>query len=263
MATLLRQQIKQTENLIAADGLDVGLNMAAGRLSPMIAFNEAFIQGLIRELNVPLTNSKTALRLLENMQHKREQRGRYLELLQKESDHQNALLSGVQELISLNQPVTEGEFSVKLDEVIPGIVSTYQPLAEEKGIFLGYTITAGLPPVACPLQWLKQILRNLLHNSLKFTPSQGRIQVQADLRNEMVIVTVSDSGIGIEHIDLPKIYNSFYRGRNATTEETMGVGLGLTLVKYLVEASGGTISVVSQPQKGTVFTLTLPMVSND
>lgn len=263
MATLLRQQIKQMENLITADGLEVGLNIASGRLSPMIAFNEAFIQGLIRELNVPLTNSKTALRLLETMQHKREQRGRYMELLQKESDHQNALLSGVQELITLNQPVTETEFSVKLDEVIPGIVSTYQPLAEEKGIFLGYTIATGLPPVACPLQWLRQILRNLLHNSLKFTPSGGRIQVQADLRNEMVILTVSDTGCGMEHSDLPKIYNSFYRGRNATTEDTMGVGLGLTLVKCLVEASGGTISVVSQLQKGTVFTLTLSMVSND
>jgi signal transduction histidine kinase len=263
MGVLLRQHIPQMEMVISAEETDIGLNLATGRLSPMIAFNEAFIQGFTRELSVPLTNLKTALRLLETMQHKREQRGRYIKMLQRDCNKQNALLSGVQNLIAINQPVTETELSVELEGVIPGIVSTYQPLAEEKGIFLGYTIAAGLPPVTCPLQWLRQILRNLIDNSLKFTPSKGRIQVQADLKNEMVILTVSDTGIGIASSDLPRIYQSFYQGRNATTEETSGVGLGLTLVKSLVEACGGAINVSSQLQKGTVFTLTLPIISND
>ncbi|MGK7934027.1 MAG: ATP-binding protein [Microcystaceae cyanobacterium] len=263
MGILLRQQIQQMETVVKEEGIDIGLNLAAGRLSPMITFDEAFTQGFTRELSVPLTNLKTALSLLKTMQHKREQRGRYIEMLQQHCDKQNALLSGVQSLIQLNQPVTETELSVKLEEVIPGIVSTYQPLAEEKGIFLGYTISAGLPPVACPLQWLRQILRNLIDNSLKFTPSEGRIQVKAELKNEIVLLTVSDTGIGIDSSDLPKIYQSFYQGRNAVTEETVGVGLGLTLVKSLVEACGGAINVSSQPKKGAVFTLTLPMVSNE
>ncbi|MGK7946136.1 MAG: DICT sensory domain-containing protein [Microcystaceae cyanobacterium] len=261
MGVLLRQQIKQMENVMSVEGVDAGLNLATGRLSPMIEFDEAFIQGFTNELSTPLTSLKTALSLLETMQHKREQRKRYLDMLQKECNKQYALLSGVQDLIQMNQPLTEKELSVKLEDVIPGIVSTYQPLAEEKGIFLGYTITTGLPLVACPLQWLSRILRNLIDNSMKFTPTQGRIQVQADLKNEMVLLIVTDTGTGIENSDLPKIYQSFYRGRNARIEAPTGVGLGLTLVKSLVEACGGTIGVSSQLEKGTVVTLTFPMVN--
>ncbi len=261
MAELLRRQIDQTEHLWTNAMPDEDLAATSSQISPMIGFNEAFVQGLARELSVPLTNLKTALRLLESMQHKREQRGRYLEMIQRECDRQNALLSSVQELIQSNQPISPSESAVKIEDVIPPIVSTYQPIAAEKGISLGYTLATGLPPVTCHRKWLSQILRHLLSNSLKFTGDQGRIYVEASLNNERVKLVISDTGIGIEQSDLSKIYQMFYRGRNTINDEIMGAGLGLTLVKSLVEACDGAIEVSSQIGKGTRFTVTLPSVN--
>ena len=218
-----------------------------------------FLKTLTRELSVPLTNMKTALRLLESKQHKRELRQRYLDLLKGECDRQNALITGLQELIQLNQPLEEANLTVKLEDVVPGIVSTYQAIAEEKGIILGYTIPAGFPPVACPESWLRQIIRNLIHNSLKFTPPNGRVSVQAHLKSEGIELLVSDTGIGIENSDLPKIFESFYRGRNTLPGETEGIGLGLAIVRHLVEQCGGKIELVSQVRKGTIVKMLFPV----
>ncbi|MGK7884484.1 MAG: DICT sensory domain-containing protein [Crocosphaera sp.] len=216
------------------------------------SLGEEFLQPLTRELSTPLTNIKTALQLLESKQHKRDIRQRYIDLLKRECDRQNTLLLGLQELLELNQNLEESEPTVHLEELVPGIVSTYQAIAEEKGITLGYTIPPGFPAIACPSGWLRRILQNIIHNSLKFTPEGGRITVQTDLRSEGVQISVSDTGMGIETSDIPKIFDSFYRGRNILNSSVEGVGLGLTIVNYLVEQCGGKIDIISQVGKGTI-----------
>ncbi len=245
---------QNTSNLDQEESLVVGSPVYQSQI------NEKFLNSLTRELSTPLTNIKTALRLLESMQHKREPRQRYLDLLKKECDRQNSMINSLQELAQLNQLAEENDVCVKLEDLVPGIVSTYQPIAEEQGISLGYTIPAGFPPVACPSAWLRQILRNLLHNSLKFTPPEGRVYVKAFLKTNGVELIVSDTGIGIEESDLPKIFNTFYRGRNIIGEDTAGSGLGLAMVRQLVDQCGGKITVNSQVRKGTIFKMTLPVV---
>ncbi|MDJ0508473.1 MAG: DICT sensory domain-containing protein [Crocosphaera sp.] len=216
---------------------------------------EEFLKSLTQELSTPLTNMKTALRLLESKQHKRDIRQRYIDLLKTECERQNILLNGLQELLQLNQSLADASPSVHLEEVVPGIVSTYQAIAEEKNIRLGYTISPGFPPIACPSIWLKRILQNIIHNSLKFTPSEGRITVQATLQSQGVEIAVIDTGVGIESSDLPRIFQSFYRGRNPLNQNPEGVGLGLTIVEHLMEKCGGKISINSQVDKGTVVKL--------
>ncbi|WP_107670722.1 DICT sensory domain-containing protein [Cyanothece sp. BG0011] len=217
-----------------------------------LSLGEEFLKPLTTELSTPLTNMKTALRLLESKQHKRDIRQRYIDLLKKECDRQNNLLLGLQELLQLNQSLEDAQPTVHLEEVVPGIVSTYQAIAEEKGIILGYTIPPGFPPVACPNVWLRRILQNIIHNSLKFTPSGGRITVQAALKSEGVEISVADTGMGIENNDLPKLFDSFYRGRNTLNRDLEGVGLGLTIAHHLIEQCGGKIDIVSQVGKGTI-----------
>ncbi|BFM39028.1 ATP-binding protein [Synechocystis sp. LKSZ1] len=217
-----------------------------------------FLVTVTREMSTPLTNMKTALRLLESMQHKREQRQRYIDLLKRECDRQNSLITGIQELIQIHQdPHPVGE-QVRLEDCVPGVVSTYQPIAEEKGISLGYTIPADLPAVACSASALRSILQHLLHNSLKFTPEQGKVYVRASCQGPQVEIVVSDTGVGIEMSDLPKLFNGFYRGRNALSH-LPGAGLGLTIVKQLVERWGGLITVKSHPHRGSHFHLYLPI----
>ncbi len=260
LSHLLGKQIQHLEasqaSGILADELGSSPRISGGSLSS----HADFLNNLTRELSLPLTNMKTALRLLESKQHKRDQRQRYLDLLQRECDRQSSLLSGLQELVSLNQPVDESESSLRLEDLVPGIVSTYQPIAEEKGISLGYTIPPGFPPVSCPSSWLRQILRNLLHNSIKFTPAKGQVLVKAFLKNDMVELTVSDTGVGIEGSELTKIFQSFYRGRTAIAENRGGAGLGLTITKQLVQRCGGTIAIVSQLGKGTTVRIVLPII---
>ncbi|MDJ0602002.1 MAG: DICT sensory domain-containing protein [Crocosphaera sp.] len=237
-------------------GSSVSPNIVPETIQPAsqksLTLGEEFLKPLTRELSTPLTNMKTALRLLESKQHKRDIRQRYIDLLKGECDRQNTLLIGLQELLQLNQSLEEAEPTVHLEEVVPGIVSTYQAIAEEKGITLGYTVPPGFPPVACPNVWLRRILQNIIHNSLKFTPQGGRIAVQANLKSEGVEISVSDTGMGIDTSDLPKLFDSFYRGRNALNHRVEGVGLGLTIVHHLIEQCGGKIDVVSQVGKGTL-----------
>lgn len=223
-------------------------------------FKDRFLDNLTREIRLPLTNMKTALSLLESPNLKREQRERYVSLLQREWNRQNTLLASVLEFIQCDRTSESAlKSSIELGDLIPGIVSTYQPIAEEKGIALGYTIATGLPSISCPSNWLRQILLHLLSNSLKFTSANGRVHVKTALEDRYVRLSVSDTGSGIERSELPRIFESFYRGRNATNSDEMGAGLGLTLVKYLLDRSGGSISVESQLGKGSLFKVLLPI----
>ncbi|MGK7874757.1 MAG: DICT sensory domain-containing protein [Xenococcaceae cyanobacterium] len=259
LANLLLKQVQRTE-AIQPDETFPTLQTTTATLTESLHLKDEFVRHLARELRTPLTHMKTALSLLESKQSK-ERRKRYLELLHRECDRQNSLISGLLELVQLDHTPVISVSPVLLEDFVPGIVSTYQPLAEEKGIQLGYTIPAGFPPISCPTPWLRQIILNLLNNSLKFTPPNGRVSVQAALKNECVELTFSDTGIGIATSDLPKIFNSFYRGRTANGEDTIGAGLGLTVVQQLLRRCGGSISVTSKLGKGSTFKVLLPVAS--
>ena len=228
--------------------------------STVLGLRQDFLNNLVQELRSPITHMKTALSLLESKQIKGEQRQRYLKLVNDECDRQNSLVSGLLELLQLDTPI-EAEY-LYLDDIVPGIVSTYQPLAEEREIQLGYTIPANLPPISCPRSWFRQIVINLLNNSLQFTPPKGRVFVQAILKqeNEYIEILVMDTGKGISNQEINKIFDGFYRTKPTTKGKATGAGLGLTLVQQLIQRAGGSISVNSKVNKGTTFKILMPAV---
>jgi two-component system phosphate regulon sensor histidine kinase PhoR len=251
------QYIEQNQALLKFDGAEESIVHFRDNKT----FGDEFLSNLVRELRSPLTQMKTALSLLESKQLKTDRRQHYLQLINRECDRQNSLISGLLELMELDSAsASEIPVSVKLEDLVPGIVSTYQPLAEEKGIQLGYTIPTGFPPIACPPGWLRQIIINLLNNSLQFTQSGGRVFVQASLRDDNIELIVTDTGVGIETKDLSKIFNSFYRGRTAIHEQVSGAGLGLTIVQQLIRRCGGSINANSKVGKGSSFRVTLPII---
>lgn len=222
---------------------------------------DEFLKRVIQELRTPLTNMKTAMKLLDAEQLKPVQRQRYMQLLNTECDRQNSLMTSLLELVQLDsesQPTVIP--SVQLADIVPGVVSTYQPIAREKGIQLGYTIPTGLPAVSCMETWLRQIIINLLNNSLKFTPTGGQVKVQATLQGEYIQLTFEDTGSGIPTNEIPKIFDSFYRGRSTIGENT-GAGLGLTIVQQLLLRCSGSISVTSKFGEGSTFKVLLPVAS--
>ncbi len=223
-------------------------------------FKDESIAHLMQELRTPITNIKTALKLLESPVLKQPQRQRYLELIRRECERQNSLINGASRLLALEYVQAQsGIEAIQLAQIVPGIVSTYQPLAEEKGVRLGYTIPNDLPVIYCVEMWLRQIAIDLLHNGIKYTPEGGQVFVRASLQGDYVQLEFKDTGIGIAPTEIPKIFDRFYRGRHGSDEQTNGAGLGLTIVQNILLRCGGSISVVSQVGIGSKFRVLLPI----
>ncbi|RMF22618.1 MAG: histidine kinase, partial [Cyanobacteria bacterium J083] len=154
---LLLKQLQRTEGMFQSQ-IFGELNSTISNLKETLSLKEELLCSLVRELRPPITTMKTALSLLQSNQLKKLQRERYLSLIERECQKQNDLIFALVELININQTAnSDTQPYVKIEDLIPGIVSTYQPLAQEQGIQLGYTISPNLPLAACSSNSLKQI----------------------------------------------------------------------------------------------------------
>ncbi len=224
-----------------------------------IRLKDEFLGMVVQELRTPLTNMKTALSLLGSASLKPPQRQRYIQLLNTECDRQSSLIRGLLDLSQIEQAGDQAMQPLVLSEIVPGVVSTYQSLAQEKEISLTYSIPDDLPPVSCLVPWLRQVLVNLLHNSVKCTGNGGRIWVRAKRQGDYLQIDVQDTGVGIAISEIPKIFNRFYRVRSQGVEDTSGAGLGLTIVQQLLLRCGGSITVNSRQGQGSTFAVLLPI----
>jgi signal transduction histidine kinase len=148
---------------------------------------------------------------------------------------------------------------VDVRTIARNVVEGMRPTAEERRVCVELRTTEPLPAIHADAGRLRQVLANLLSNALKFTPADGRILVEAAVAAGGIQISVSDTGCGIERNLLPHVFGRFYQGQNALAR-TQGLGLGLALVKELVERHGGTVSAQSDgPGRGARFTVMLPM----
>ena len=136
--------------------------------------------------------------------------------------------------------------------------STKEPIAS-RSQQLTVEIAENLPPVYADPARLTQILINLLSNANKYTPDGGSIHLTAQAQDGYAYCAVSDTGIGISPEDQEKLFTKFFRSEDAAVREMPGTGLGLCIVKNLVELQGGEVNVKSQPGKGTIFAFTVPL----
>jgi signal transduction histidine kinase len=138
-------------------------------------------------------------------------------------------------------------------------VNSIRPRAEAKGLTLTAELPLSLSRVNIDYHRIHEVLHNLLENAVTHTPEKGRITITAEARGEWVAVTVRDSGEGIPAEALPRIFDRFYRVDKSRSRASGGSGLGLTIVKRMVEAHGGQIEAQSEPGRGSAFTFTLPV----
>ncbi len=151
---------------------------------------------------------------------------------------------------------------VRINSVVKKVVELIQPMLSEKGITMNIDIPSGLPQVQADPDRLTQILYNLIGNALRHTSEKGKITLLAEPPvgdNKEIKVSVTDTGEGIPEEDLPYIFNHFYRVDQARTRAKGGSGVGLAIVRYLVEAHGGRVWAESEPGKGSIFSFTLPL----
>lgn len=145
-----------------------------------------------------------------------------------------------------------------LNELLERIMELYEVIAEEKGIEVSVAAPGGLMLTADQTR-LGQALANLLDNALKYTLEGGEIHIEAGIEDEEMVIGITDTGIGIPEENLTKIWDRLYRGDESRSQK--GLGLGLSLVKAIVEAHKGRIQVESQPGKGSCFRIFLPVQS--
>lgn len=178
----------------------------------------------------------------------------------------NTMTQMVEELTELSQ-IESGQVRLRLSPVavavlVDGPVERLRPQLEAAGLSLAVDLPPDLPDVLVDEERVRQVVANLLHNAIKFTPSGGQITVTAAASGPgEVVVEVRDTGIGISRADLPRIFERFYKSDRARTRGRGGTGLGLAIARHIVEAHGGRIWARSKEGKGSSFFFSLPRAS--
>jgi signal transduction histidine kinase len=146
----------------------------------------------------------------------------------------------------------------RIDGTIDEAYRTMLPQARQKELELSAEIESGLPAVLYDHDRMIQVLTNLLSNAIKFTPEGGRVSIRAARQGEFLAIRVTDTGMGIPKEALPKLFTQFYRVYRPG-KEIKGTGLGLAILSRLVAGHDGRIEVESEIDKGTTFTVLLPL----
>jgi signal transduction histidine kinase len=255
------------------------------RLQELDRLKSQFIASVSHELRTPLANIKLYLSLLGR--GKQEKRTHYMQVATGETERLEQLIQDLLDFSSLDVTSDMGGYEpLDLREIACQVIAQCQRHADSKGLVLEKHLAPGLSPVLGESHKIKRVLTNLLDNALDYTLSGGRITVEirpltvkdghcADVSGpgisetaplsvpgapdgEWVGVVVADTGIGIWAEDLPYIFERFYRGRQAETMNLPGTGLGLALVREILNRYGGHIAVSSVVGEGSLFVVFLP-----
>jgi signal transduction histidine kinase len=146
-----------------------------------------------------------------------------------------------------------------LSDLLAQMQTAYSPQAERRNVTLTAVVEPGLPAAYVDPERLRQVLGNLLSNALRHTPAGGRIVFSASRDEHAILLTVADTGAGIEPDDLPHVFDRFYCADHSRAEGQGESGLGLAIVRSLVEMHRGSVAVESMPGRGAIFTIRLPL----
>ncbi|MDP4099328.1 HAMP domain-containing histidine kinase [Paenibacillus sp. P96] len=210
------------------------------------------------EIQSPLASIRGFAQVLQsNDRLSPEEKKLYLSIIESESARLSKLSDSLLQLAVLeSESMSLQPRSYRLDKQLRDLILACEPQWRSKKI----EVEAFLDEVTCTLDEdrISQVWINLLHNSIKFTPAGGRIRVELHQRGEAIEVQITDTGIGISEKDQQRIFERFHKADKSRERSNQGSGLGLSIVKKIVDLHGGDIRVCSAPGSGTTFTVTLP-----
>ncbi|MDQ3801473.1 MAG: ATP-binding protein, partial [Acidobacteriota bacterium] len=222
---------------------------------------DEFLATVSHELRTPLTSITGWVRMLRSGTLDKAQAERALETIDRNTRAQTQI---IEDLLDISR-IISGKLRldiriVELASIIEAALESARPAAEAKGIRLQMLLDPKASPVAGDADRLQQIVWNLVSNAVKFTPKGGRIQVRLERINSHVEISVSDNGQGIAPEFLPHVFERFRQGDSSIARRFGGLGLGLAIVRQLVEMHGGTVAATSPGEnQGATFTVTLPL----
>lgn len=222
-----------------------------------------FVNLTSHQLRTPLSGSKWMLELLQKSDtgNLNKQQKEYIEKIYSSNERMIALVNDLLEVSGIDR----GESKLYLQPtdisaVVRSLIKQKEKEIKKKRLKVSVMIESEpFPQVISEANKIKQALNNILTNAIVYTPEGGKIAVDLKIQDDMVLGSITDTGLGIPKAQQASVFNKFFRGTNILSVETSGTGLGLYISKSFIEASGGKLWFKSIEGKGTSFYFTLPL----
>lgn len=264
VAQLRRRNLGFSFGVVLVLGASVGVFAVAARRARRVAERQMeFVAGVSHELRTPLAGiSSLSQNLADGVVQDPEHTARYGRAIHQESRRLANMVEGVLHFSAIRSGRYRYEMrTVDVRSLIDRVLEALDPAVAER-LSPTVDVQEGLPPLRGDEKALQSVVRNLVSNAVKFSEESGEIRLSAAVvtrrGNREIELCVEDSGPGIDASELRHIFEPFFRGRTAQTEQIEGSGLGLSLVKEIVEAHGGRVEVSSEPGNGSTFRVYLP-----
>ena len=212
------------------------------------------------ELRSPLTSISGFSELLLDPMVNREQSEEYADIILKEANRLSELINKFLDISRIEAGKSQvKKVPMQLRDIIDKVLDINMSLAEKRGIVVSVRIAPDIPSVQADREMIEQVVLNLFSNAVKYSPKNTAIEIRITEREKDVLLEIEDNGYGIPERSLPQIFEKFFRvTENEKVRDIGGTGLGLALVKEIIDIHGGTISVKSKLGEGSTFYFTLP-----
>ncbi len=245
------------ENQIVSE-LASSVNKMALELDQMENMRQEFISNVSHEIQSPLTSIRGFAQALENDGLSSEERHHYLSIIRNESARLSRITEDLLKLATLESEQLKYEPKpYRLDKQIRSLILACEP--QWAGKELDLEIALEEVEITADEDLLSQVWINLIHNSIKFTPQCGRVQIDLRQQDDRIEFRIADTGLGISEADQARIFERFYKADPSRTRSNGGSGLGLSIAKKILEIHQGSIGVKSKLGAGTTFTVSLPL----
>jgi PAS domain S-box-containing protein len=239
------------------------LRQAIGRLQEADRRKDEFLAMLAHELRNPLAPIRSAAEVLRRVKLDEAHVRRTSEIIARQADHMTSLVDDLLDVSRVTRGLVELECNpLEMRLIVTEAVEQVNPVIQSRNHHLWLQLAPGQATVLGDRKRLVQVVANLLNNSAKFTPEGGNIQLRTEVRDGHVVLHVSDDGIGMEPETAARVFELFAQAERTPDRSSGGLGLGLALVKSLVELQGGSVTCSSQGLgQGSTFTVSLPLSS--
>ena len=260
---LQADELKQQANELQTQNIE--LEIQGKQINEANRLKSEFLSNVSHELRTPLNSVIT----LSNILYKKlkgkipDKEYGYLNIIERNGKHLLELINDVLDLSKIESGRVPLEYSsFNIAGILDSILLTFKPQVKQKKLTIEKNVPANLHLLTSDSSKCHHILQNIIGNAVKFT-EKGKIKIDAHVKNNQMIISVSDTGIGIPGDHLPYIFDEFRQVEGATYRRYEGTGLGLAIVKEYTKLLGGNIEVESNVGKGSVFTLQLPLKPKD
>jgi signal transduction histidine kinase/tetratricopeptide (TPR) repeat protein len=220
-----------------------------------------FVSTVSHEFKSPLTSIRQLAEMLQSGRvPSEERRQQYYDVLLEQSERLALLTDNILSLAKIEEGRAEFKFEMTdVSALVAKIVSSFQERVRHEGFDIALKDQGPIPPVAVDRTALSQAITNLIDNAIKYSADSRKVVVGACVEAQSLVITVQDFGVGINKEDIERVFERFFRGGDELTRTVKGSGLGLTLVKEIVGAHSGKVQVESEPGKGSLFSIRLPL----